>query len=133
TVGWILEPSSRTRAVDHDLARMIGARLTMCRVLLVEDDLALMRLLSWALLDAGHEVAEVRTAEDGGVLLIGGLAPDGIVFNTDLSPDAKRTFVELFRSAGDRPMIIELKERGAPVSEAAADAVLSKPFYAGDC
>jgi len=35
--------------------------IAMARVLLVEDEEALSRLISWSLLDAGHEVGVVAT------------------------------------------------------------------------
>ena len=62
--------------------------IAMARVLLVEDEEALSRLISWSLLDAGHEVGVVATPA-AAVERLSTYRAEVIVFNTVIAHEAK--------------------------------------------
>ena len=72
----------------HDGAPPIGA--SPRRVLLVEDDTGVLRMLRVMLRSAGFETREVRTGEEALVELAGDSGPDVVVLDLGLPDDKAR-------------------------------------------
>src|SRR6266566_6854105 len=110
--------------------------IAMARVLLVEDEEALSRLISWSLLDAGHEVGVVATPE-AAVERLGTYMPDVIVFNTVIAHDKKDAWMARIRETATRARILDVSDEknarasgiiGASRDGASADGSLGLPF-----
>ena len=104
----------------------------MSCILLIDDDLALLDVLSLTLQDAGHEV---HTAEDGleGLERLQGLRPDVVVSDINMPRLDGFTLCRRLREAGDRIPIILLTSRDSEIDEAlglelGADDYVTKPF-----
>ncbi len=108
-------------------------------MLVVEDEAALTRLISWFLLDAGFVVAVVESG-DAALEKVTTFKPDAIVFNTVIADDAKKEWIERLREITPRSRILDVSEEknaraegviGIPEDgNAAADASLDLPFPA---
>ena len=108
----------------------------MASLLLVEDEGALQRLLSWALLDAGHEVALVRDAASA-IDRLADYNPEVIVFNTSMEDGAKAIAMEEMRVRSPSSLILDVSEEknmlrsgmvGISANGSTADATLDLPF-----
>jgi DNA-binding response OmpR family regulator len=107
-------------------------------VLVVEDEAALTRLISWFLLDAGFEVAVVASG-DAALEKVRTFKPDAIVFNTVITDDAKKACIEQLRELTPNSRILDVSEEknaraegviGIPDDGSNADASLDLPFPA---
>lgn len=114
--------------------RLIGGR--MASILLIEDESALQRLISWALLDAQFEVSVAKDAE-AGLQRLSEHAPDVIIFNTVMADDEKRVVMERMRAIAPSARILDVSEEknarergmiGVSLDGSIADATLDLPF-----
>ena len=110
--------------------------IAMARVLLVEDEEALSRLISWSLLDAGHEVGVVATPA-AAVERLSTYRADVIVFNTVIAHDAKDAWMARIRETATEARILDVSDEknarasgiiGASRDGASADGSLDLPF-----
>ena len=110
--------------------------IAMARVLLVEDEEPLSRLISWALLDAGHEVGVVTTPE-AAVERLSTYVPDVVVFNTVIAHDQKDSWMARIRETAAEARILDVSDEknarasgiiGASRDGASADGSLGLPF-----
>lgn len=108
----------------------------MASILLIEDEAALQRLISWVLLEAEFEVSVAATAEEG-LERLALYTPDVIVFNTVIPDDAKQDLMERMRAAAPSARILDVSEEknarergmiGVSLDGSVADATLDLPF-----
>ncbi len=102
------------------------------RILLVDDDAALLDALALAFEDAGHEVL---TAPDGlkGLELVRAKKPDAVVSDVNMPGLDGFALCRKLRDAGDRTPIVLLTSRDNEIAEAlglelGADDYVAKPF-----
>lgn len=105
----------------------------MPRVLLIEDDEAVLEGLSLALTYQGHTVDAVRTGEDG-LELLRSIAPDVVVLDLMLPGVDGFEVCRRIRASGDLPIIM-LTARNDDIDvvaglEAGADDYVAKPAQA---
>lgn len=107
-------------------------------MLVVEDEAALTRLISWFLLDAGFVVAVVASG-NAALDKVRNFKPDAIVFNTVIADDAKKAWIEKLRQLTPHSRILDVSEEknsraegmiGIPEVGNVADASLDLPFPA---
>jgi CheY-like chemotaxis protein len=105
-------------------------------ILLIEDEAALQRLISWFLLEEGHEVAVAANA-GAALTRLAEYAPDVIVFNTAMEDATKGAAMEKMRALAPSARILDVSEeknaraRGmiaVSVDGKYADASLDIPF-----
>lgn len=104
----------------------------MTRVLLVEPDAPLMRVVGWILADAGFEVVCERDFEEA-LRALPELRPDVTVLNGDDVADAERgDRIAALRTRWPRGRVLDmLRVQAQHMSETtAADVTLAKPFHA---
>ena len=104
----------------------------MPKVLLIEDEAPLLRLIGWMLVEHSFEVTAVTNGADGALELGDHTRPDIVIFNLHLSIDMKRRYLNMLHTLDPRPKIIELDGADTPASEWMVDAVLTKPFHMDD-
>ncbi|MFV1961372.1 MAG: response regulator transcription factor, partial [Acidimicrobiia bacterium] len=103
----------------------------MARVVLIEDDVEIRRLVAAALSEQGHDVESAAMAMDGLQLAVKG-SPDLVVLDLGL-PDLDGTeLLRMIRSVSEVPIIV-ITARGADdvvvkTLDAGADDYLTKPF-----
>jgi len=107
----------------------------MASVLVIEDEQPLTRIITWALIEAGYEVAAV--AETGSAIAkVGAWQPDVIVFNTVIEDDVKSRALDEMRQLAPNVLVVDVSEekniraRGLitrSMDGAKADAKLSMP------
>jgi DNA-binding response OmpR family regulator len=104
----------------------------MAMVLIIEFTPHELRLMAWALLEAGFEVASESTI-DGAVQRTERLRPEIILFNTSLPPETKARCVQVLHAINAPSRIINVYEpvRGQG-PDIPADAYLEKPFNAAE-
>lgn len=81
----------------------------MTTVLVIEDEPALSRLISWSLLDAGFEVAIVPDG-DRAIDKVRTYRPDVIIFNTVIDPPKKNAVMQALRDLTPRSRILDVSE-----------------------
>lgn len=122
---------SRGHQAHAELAA--GGREPRVRVLVVDDDPALRRLIASTLADAG---LEVRTAQDGRTALELSLQapPDVVVLDLEMPEMDGRACFRALRSRGIRAPVLILSAYGArnAASELGAEAAMDKPFDASE-
>jgi DNA-binding response OmpR family regulator len=106
----------------------------MARILLIDDDPALLEVVSLAVTDAGHAVT---TAEDGerGWTLLQSSRPNLVVSDINMPRLDGFALLRKLRGAGDALPLILLTSRDSEIDEAlglelGADDYVSKPFSA---
>jgi len=103
----------------------------MAKVVLIEDDVEIRRLVAGALSEQGHDVESAAMAMDGLQLAVKG-APDLVIMDLGL-PDLDGTdLLRMIRSVSEVPIIV-ITARGADdvvvkTLDAGADDYLTKPF-----
>lgn len=103
----------------------------MARVVLIEDDVEIRRLVAGALSDQGHDVESAALAMEGLELSVKG-SPDLVVMDLGL-PDLDGTeLLRMIRAVSDVPIIV-ITARGADdvvvrTLDSGADDYLTKPF-----
>ena len=103
----------------------------MAKVVLIEDDVEIRRLVAGALSEQGHDVESAAVAMDGLQLTVKG-TPDLVVMDLGL-PDLDGTeLLRMIRAVSDVPIIV-ITARGADdvvvkTLDAGADDYLTKPF-----
>lgn len=104
----------------------------MTRALIVEDDAPAMRLMAWALEDAGMDVLLARDPEGATSLLVDeGLEPEVIVLNSQVSVARKSAWVSELRRLSHGARIIDLaKDATSPGHDTGADAYVTSPYRA---
>lgn len=104
----------------------------MTRVLIVEDEPPAMRLMAWALQEAGMDVLLARDPEGAVALLTEeSRCPDLIVLNSEASVDRKRAWVTKLRSLSQGARIIDLAEDAKSAThDTGADAYVTSPYRA---
>jgi len=104
----------------------------MAMILIIEFEPHELRLMGWALLEAGFEVAS-ESSIDGAIERTERLRPEVIVFNTSVPPEAKARRIQVVRAINAESRVINVYEptpgRGPDIP---ADAYLEKPFGAQD-
>jgi CheY-like chemotaxis protein len=102
-------------------------------VLVVEDEPALRRMLTFTLRDAGFDV---RTAANGraGLEDVSLKEPDVVVLDLEMPVMDGRTFFRVFREQGHHAPVLILSAYGArrAARELHAEAAVQKPFRADD-
>lgn len=103
----------------------------MTKVLVVEDDLHIRRLVRAALERAGHEVAEAATAREG-LSLVDIAKPDAVLLDLGLPDRDGLEVIQLIRARGPIPLIV-ISARADTMEKVAAldlgaDDYLTKPF-----
>lgn len=102
-------------------------------VLVVEDEPALRRMLTFTLRDAGFDV---RTAANGraGLEDVSLKEPDVVVLDLEMPVMDGRTFFRAFREQGHQAPVLILSAYGArrAARELHAEAAVQKPFRADD-
>ena len=81
----------------------------MPRILLVENNTLLGRLLGVYLLEAGYEVARVSQPEETAGRLLDS-RPDLIIFNTGLPPEEKSRYIHGWRELAPEARVLEISE-----------------------
>ncbi len=106
--------------------------LTMARLVLIDDDAALLTALTFALEDAGHQVT---TATNGkrGLELIGEQTPEMVISDVNLPLLDGFSLCRTLRESGHRVPVILLTSRDDEIDEAlglelGADDYVTKPF-----
>jgi DNA-binding response OmpR family regulator len=105
----------------------------MARVLLVDDDAALLEVLGFAFADAGHTVLSAIDGDAGWLTLVGKDAVDVVVSDVNLPGLDGFSLCRKARAAGLGVPIILLTSRDSDIDEAlglelGADDYVTKPF-----
>src|SRR5438045_4470615 len=79
----------------------------MAMVLIIEFEPHELRLMGWALLEAGFEVAS-ESSIDGAVERTERLTPEVIVFNTSVPPEAKARCIQVLRAINASSRVINV-------------------------
>jgi DNA-binding response OmpR family regulator len=99
----------------------------MASVLVIENDVPAMRLMTWGLMEEGLEVGMAHVPD--AVERLRERAPDIIVFNTLKRTDEKARLVREFRAVAPLARIIDVSERAeGDISDIGADAQLTLPL-----
>jgi DNA-binding response OmpR family regulator len=99
----------------------------MSSVLLIEGDAPVIRLVKWALEDAGIGCDVAATPQEA--LERTDPSPGVIVFNTGMPDDPKRAFIRHLRENMPGVKVIDLaSEERQPHASTGADAYLHTPF-----
>lgn len=101
------------------------------KILVIEDDLHIRRLVRAALERAGHAVVEAATAREG-LSLVDIDRPDAVLLDLGLPDRDGLEVIQLIRARGDMPVIV-ISARDATSEKVAAldlgaDDYLTKPF-----
>jgi CheY-like chemotaxis protein len=105
-------------------------------ILLIEDEAALQRLISWFLLDEGYEVSVTDGAETA-LKRLEHFAPDVIVYNTIMEEEPKREAMAKMRQLAPSSRILDVSQEknarasgviGISLDGKYADASLELPF-----
>ncbi len=130
TLQWDFWRNVRGRSGRFTVRRRGDGR-SRVRVLVVEDEPALRRLIASTLMDAGMEVS---TATDGQVALemSSQWPPDVVVLDLEMPVMDGRTCFRALRSHGIQAPVLILSAYGArrAASELGAEAAMEKPFDA---
>jgi DNA-binding response OmpR family regulator len=100
----------------------------MEKVLVAEDDKPAMRLMAWALIEEGFQVAATSIADVESACRE--QQPDAVIINANLPDDKRRLVIAALRRAAPGAAVIDLV--GADTARSGADAVLSPPYAAGE-
>lgn len=101
-------------------------------VLIIEFAPHELRLMGWALLEAGFEVASASSIDDA-IERTERLRPRVIVFNTAVPPEAKSRCIQVLRAINGPSRLINVYEPAPGHGpDIPADAYLAKPFNAQD-
>jgi DNA-binding response OmpR family regulator len=103
------------------------------RILIVDDDLAILEAVGFALEDAGHEIKLISKSLDGIVAQVELAAPDVIILDMLLSGTDGRNICRLLKSNPSTAPIPVIMMSAHPTAaqsaaEAGADDFLPKPF-----
>jgi len=103
------------------------------RILLVDDEVLLLRTLSNALREDGFDVLSASSAEDAAKQLGGGVAVDVVVLDVKLPGKSGLELLREFRSAGFHGRAVVMTAFDSPESERvcrslSVDRYLRKPF-----
>ena len=103
----------------------------MTKVVLVEPDAPLMRVMGWILADAGFEVVGEHDFDEA-LRTLPELRPDVTVLNCDMTEDACADRIAALRTRWPRGRVIDLQHLQAEHAHetTAADVTLTKPFHA---
>lgn len=100
------------------------------RILVIEDDAAIRRLVRAALVRGGHSVTEAGTAREG-LSLLAIDKPDGVLLDLGLPDRDGLELVQLIKSAGAAALVVSARndttEKVAAL-DLGADDYLTKPF-----
>lgn len=104
----------------------------MAHILLIDDDLALLDVLSLSFEDAGHQVARAKDGSEG-LERIRQRRPDIIVSDVNMPEVDGFSLCRKLRATGDATPVILLTSRDSEIDEAlglelGADDYVSKPF-----
>jgi DNA-binding response OmpR family regulator len=105
----------------------------VARVLLVDDDSALLDVLSLAVSEAGHDVCTAADGADALAQVLGATPPDVVVSDVNMPRIDGFGLCRRLREAGSRVPIVLLTSRDGEIDEAlglelGADDYMSKPF-----
>jgi DNA-binding response OmpR family regulator len=104
----------------------------MTKVLLVEPDAPLMRIMGWILADAGFEVVGEHDFDEA-LRALPEVRPDVTVLNGgDATDDERADRIAALRTRWPRGRVIDMTHLGAQEPQVAttADVMLTKPFHA---
>jgi DNA-binding response OmpR family regulator len=101
----------------------------VAKVLVVDDDLALLRTIGLTLRLEGFEVLTASSGEQG-LLEVGEHAPDVIILDLQMPIMDGRAFFRRLRHEGHRTPVLILSANGAREArrELAAEGAMNKPF-----
>jgi len=101
----------------------------MPRVLLIDDDPALMRLMKFTLREEGFNVAQAANGAEG-LQGVDSHRPQAIVLDMQMPVMDGAAFYQELRSRGDETPVLIISANDARASQRAlnADAFLQKPF-----
>lgn len=104
----------------------------MAGVLVIENDQPLLRLLTWALMDAGFSVSMSRTAGDA-IARSTEIDPSAIVLNLTFPPAEKQTAIKDLKATYPYACLIDMLtplDQDAPVS--GVDARIAPPYVVAE-
>jgi DNA-binding response OmpR family regulator len=103
----------------------------MTKVLLVEPDAPLMRIMGWILADAGFEVVGEHDFDEA-LRTLPELRPDVTVLNCDVTEGACTDRIGALRTRWPKGRVIDLQHLQAQHAHETmtADVTLTKPFHA---
>jgi DNA-binding response OmpR family regulator len=105
----------------------------MARVLLVDDDCALLDVISLAVTDAGHEVTAATDGAEALLMVLAAPRPDIVISDVNMPKTDGFAFCRRVRELGNSVPIILLTSRAGEIDEAlglelGADDYVVKPF-----
>ncbi len=106
----------------------------MAKVLIIEDEVPLARLLAWLLSDGGHDVT-VAAHIPAAVVEAVRVEPDVVVFNTPLPVEEKARIIDDLRAEVEGVRIIDLATQAERTTADVADGAdlrLNIPFHPDD-
>lgn len=103
----------------------------MTKVLLIEPERPLMRVMGWVLTEAGFEVIGDPDASHA-LATVPEIAPDVIVLNGEFPDDERAALIDALheRSASAPVIDVQKMQTWQPLSAREADARVTKPFHA---
>ena len=108
----------------------------MARILVVDDDRVLLKLIQWRLERAGHEVISLTSPQNALELVLGGKMPDAVVLDVSMPEISGVEVLQTLRlgfGMKDRPAVF-LSGRISPeeieTGRALGAIYLTKPFVA---
>ena len=100
----------------------------MAGVLVIENEQPLLRLLTWALMDAGFSVSMSRSADDA-IARAQQIEPSAIVLNMAFGPEVKQSAIKRLRASYPHACLIDmLTPLDQDMPKSAADAHIGPPY-----
>lgn len=81
----------------------------MSSILVIEDEAPRLRLMAWFLIEAGHEIASVASADEA-LERVQTYKPDLIIFNTVMDDDEKQDCIRQLRERAPESRILDISE-----------------------
>ena len=104
----------------------------MAGVLVIENEEPLLRLLTWALMDAGFSVSMSRTVPDA-ANRAGELDPTAIILNMSMPAENKQSEIKSLRTAYPLACVIDmLTSNVEDVTTGGADGYAAPPYRVSD-
>src|SRR5262245_6878508 len=103
----------------------------MAKVLLVETEEPLMRLMAWFLLEELHRVTAAPNLDVARTAAADG-RPEVIIFNTHLPSDVKRGVIAELRTRSPGAAVIDINDESNTPGDTGADVYLRRPFDSYD-
>ena len=106
----------------------------MAAVLLIENDVPIVRLMAWYLIDAGFEVSKAATPAEASERLLRRAPSEGavIVFNTGIAAAERKAWIQNWHDQNPCFQVLDVTESEAArhLPNVGADASIRLPFEA---